>query len=320
MRKLFAAAAVVGILGFGPQPGFAQATRVFVSGHGSDTNPCSLPAPCRSFQAAHNAVAAGGEIDVLDPGGYGAVTITKSVSILGHGFSGVSVPSGGVAIFINAASAVVVNLNGVLIEGAGIGQKGILFNGSGTLTMEDCVIRNLTDDGIDFIPSASSGLSVSHSRVLNNGGYGIVVRPTGSATATAVFDGVTMQYNSIFDFGLLLDATFTTGKAIGTATDSNSSNNGGGFQVKGGTGAAVDSASLMLVRSVAANNHTGVQAGGTAAPTGVIRMTQVTITGNAVAWDEENTTGGGSGLFSYGDNNIDGNGLFNETPFTLIHH
>jgi hypothetical protein len=74
----------------------------------------------------------------------------------------------------------------------------------------------------------------------------------------------------------------------------------------------------MLVRSVAANNHTGVQSGDTAAQTGVIRMTQDTITGNVVAWVED-TNGGGSGLFSYGDNNIDGNGVFNETPFTLIH-
>jgi hypothetical protein len=73
----------------------------------------------------------------------------------------------------------------------------------------------------------------------------------------------------------------------------------------------------MLVRSVAANNHTGVQVGDTAAQTGIIRLSEVTITGNAVGWVEQ-TNGGGSGLFSYLDNNIDGNSLINDTPFTLI--
>ena len=62
--------------------GAAQAqTRVFVAAQGSDSNPCTFAAPCRTFQHAHDMVAAGGEIDVLDPAGYGAVIITKSISI-----------------------------------------------------------------------------------------------------------------------------------------------------------------------------------------------------------------------------------------------
>jgi hypothetical protein len=75
---------------------------------------------------------------------------------------------------------------------------------------------------------------------------------------------------------LSLDATSTTG----TATDSISSNNGGGFIAKASSGAAADAASLMLVRCVAANNHTGVQAGDAGTFSGIVRMTQVTITGN----------------------------------------
>jgi hypothetical protein len=301
---------VSAVLGFAVQPGFAQGTRVFVSGHGSDTNPCSQGAPCRSFQQAHNVAAAGGEIDVLDPAGYGAVNITKSISILGHGFSGVSVPSGGVAITINGASAVV-NLNGVLIEGAGIGQTGILFSSGSILTVEDCVIRNLTGDGLHFAPAASSSLSVSHSWIGNNGGYGIVVRPTGSASVSVVLDGATMQYNGTSAYGLSLDASTTTGAINGTVTDSVSSNNGGGFIaqfIPPGT------ASLMLVRSVAANNHTGVQAG---ASEGIVRMTQVTITGNVNGWLDL-TGGGGNGVFSYGDNTIDGNTNFNSAPSGVL--
>jgi hypothetical protein len=306
-----AAVAFLAIAALQPSLGMAQ-TRVFVSTHGLDTNACSVAAPCRTFQHAHDVATANGEIDVLDPGGYGAVNITKSISIVGHGFSGVSVPSGGVAITINGANAVV-NLNGLLIEGAGIGQRGITFTNGNILTVEDCMIRNLTGDGLDFSPAVSSSLSISHSWVGNNGGFGILVRPTGSASVTAVIDGTTLQYNGANAYGLEVDATATTGTITGTARDSVSSNNGGGFLATAAAGAA----SLMLVRCVAANNHTGVQAGDGAAvaPTGIIRISQVTITGNVIDWLNFAVSPGG--LFSYGDNNIDGNGTANGTP-TLI--
>jgi hypothetical protein len=313
-RIAFFLAVVAVIFGFAATPALAQATRVFVSTRGLDTSACSVAAPCRTFQHAHDVATANGEIDVLDPGGYGAVNITKSISIVGHGFSGVSVASGNAGITINGANAVV-NLNGLLVEGSGLGETGISFSSGSNLTIKDCVIRNMAADGINFIPTASSGsLSVSHSWVGNNGGYGIFVRPTGSATATVVFDGVTMQYNSASYYGLLLDASFTTGKVTGTVTDSVSSDNGGGFQAKGSTGAVADSASLMLVRSVAANNHTGLQAGDFDTQTGIIRLSEVTIAGNVVDWI--NFTGG-PGVFSYGDNNIDGNGSTSGSP-TLI--
>src|SRR5215468_7208489 len=63
----------------------AQATRTWVSGVGDDVNPCSRTAPCKTFAGAISKTAAGGEISVLDPGGYGAVTITKSITISGNG-------------------------------------------------------------------------------------------------------------------------------------------------------------------------------------------------------------------------------------------
>src|SRR5262245_56536857 len=82
--------------------GPAQAqSRVFVAAQGLDSNPCTFAQPCRSFQKAHDTVVAGGEIDVLDPAGYGAVLITKAISIQGHGFAGLAVPSGD-GITVNA--------------------------------------------------------------------------------------------------------------------------------------------------------------------------------------------------------------------------
>src|SRR6201987_5060302 len=83
----------------------AQATRTWVSGVGDDVNPCSRTAPCKTFAGAISKTAAGGEIDALDPGGYGTVTITKSITIDGGGGVVASVLSSGVnGIIISAGS------------------------------------------------------------------------------------------------------------------------------------------------------------------------------------------------------------------------
>jgi hypothetical protein len=234
----------------------AQAQRVFVSATGSDGNPCTFASPCRSFQHAHDVAPAGGEIDVLDPAGYGALTITKSISIQGHGFSGITVASGGNGITVNGSSSVAVSLNGLLIDGGGVGSNGIIFNSGSVLTIQNCVIRSLTGQSINFVPSTgASSLSVSHTYAGNNGGYGILVKPSGSASATAVFDHVEAQYNGPNAYGIALDGSLTSGTVNGTATDTISSNNGGGFLLASPN----IHSNLMVLRSVAANDHTGVQ-------------------------------------------------------------
>src|SRR5262249_8526380 len=78
--------------------------RALVRGLGSDVNPCSFAAPCRSSQAAHDRSAAGGEIDVLDPAGYGALVIRKAISIQGHGYGGISADDG-TGVTINAGAS-----------------------------------------------------------------------------------------------------------------------------------------------------------------------------------------------------------------------
>ena len=82
----------------------AQAPRTFVSAAGSDSNPCSFAAPCRHFQAAVNATSLGGEVDALDPAGYGPITITQAITIEGQGWSYIAPPAGGNGITINAVS------------------------------------------------------------------------------------------------------------------------------------------------------------------------------------------------------------------------
>src|SRR5450432_4932972 len=105
-------------------PAQAQA-RVFVGAQGSDGNPCTFVSPCRTFQHAHDIAPANGEIDVIDPAGYGALTITKAISIEGHGFGGLTVASGD-GVTIKAGANDKINLRGLLFEGVHTGTGGIL--------------------------------------------------------------------------------------------------------------------------------------------------------------------------------------------------
>src|ERR1700747_2333291 len=82
-----------------------QATRTWVSGVGDDANPCSRTAPCKTWAGAISKTAPGGEMDALDPGGFGAVTITKSITLDGGGGQGASVLVAGTNGIVVAAGA-----------------------------------------------------------------------------------------------------------------------------------------------------------------------------------------------------------------------
>src|SRR5262245_42117036 len=128
-------------LAFSADPAHAQ-NRVFVAAQGNDANPCTFALPCRTFQHAHDVVVTGGEIDVLDPAGYGALTINKAISIQGHGFAGISTASGGIGILVNAGTTAEVNLRGLLLDGVGTGLQGVKFAAGASLKIQDSVIRN----------------------------------------------------------------------------------------------------------------------------------------------------------------------------------
>src|ERR1700681_3405311 len=121
----------------------AQSIRTFVSIAGSDSNPCSITAPCRHFQAAVNATALSGEVDALDAGAYGSFTISQAISIEGQGWSYVAPPANAAAITINAGSSDKINIRGVSLNGVGAGgTHGIQFNSGGTLSVLDSLIQN----------------------------------------------------------------------------------------------------------------------------------------------------------------------------------
>jgi hypothetical protein len=155
---------------------YGQASRTWVSGVGDDANPCSRTAPCKTFAGAISKTAAGGEIDALDPAGYGAVTITKAITIDGGGGQVASVlVSGTNGIVVQAGPSDVVILRNLRINGIGTGINGIRFLSGKDLNVESCYIFGFTTNGIDIALNQATPASVHviDSVLKNNGGTGI---------------------------------------------------------------------------------------------------------------------------------------------------
>jgi hypothetical protein len=153
-----------------------QASRTWVSGVGDDANPCSRTAPCKTFAGAISKTAAGGEIDALDPGGFGAVTITKAITIDGGGGQVASVlVSGTNGIVVQAGPGDVVILRNLRINGIGTGLNGIRFLAGKDLNVENCYIFGFFQNGIDIALNQATQASVHvlNSVLKNNGGVGI---------------------------------------------------------------------------------------------------------------------------------------------------
>src|SRR5258708_3441704 len=130
---------LIGFLAFANNPASAQATRTWVSGVGDDANPCSCTAPCKTFAGAISKTAASGEINVLDPGGFGGVTITKSITIRSDHFEAGVLVSGTNGINVNAGATDTVVLEGLDIEGLGTGLAGVQI-----LSSSSVIIRRTT--------------------------------------------------------------------------------------------------------------------------------------------------------------------------------
>lgn len=161
-------------------PASAQATRTWVSGVGDDVNPCSRTAPCKTFAGAISKTAAGGQISVLDPGGFGAVTITKSISIIGNGVDASILAAGTNGIVINVAATDVVNISGIEIFGASKGPSpgltGIKVVGAGQVNISNCHIHDFSTAGVAIpTPTIPTRVSISDSRIVDtNIGVSIV--------------------------------------------------------------------------------------------------------------------------------------------------
>jgi hypothetical protein len=300
----------------GSVPAFAQATRTWVSGVGDDVNPCSRTAPCKTFAGAISKTAAGGEINCLDPGGFGAVTITKAMTISCLYTEG-GVLAGGNGIVVNAQPTDAVFLRGLDIFGVNPPTNGVRIIAGGAVHIEDSTIRRFNaanSFGISFQPSAATQLYITNTTIAENGsgatGGGILIQPTGAGGSARVFlDNVRFSNNANNAFRI--DTTGNTAPAgiIVTIEDSTFTGSANGVVVN--TPAATTSAAVMLNGSrVAYNTTTGILAsGGTAR----LRVSDTTITGNGTGVN----FGGGAIVNTYGNNRLDGNttdGAFTAPP------
>src|SRR5260370_22934566 len=176
----------------------AQATRTWVSGVGDDGNPCSRTAPCKTWAGAISKTANCGEIDALDPGGFGQVTITKSITLDGTGTLASILGTSGSAIIIAAQPTDVITIRGLAINGACLGTTGINVITAKTVNVEDVVIFRFTGNGIQVGASASTALNVRHTVVRDNGGDGVnLTTSAGFVTATLDDCGFTGNANGL---------------------------------------------------------------------------------------------------------------------------
>ena len=236
---------------------FGQATRTWVSGVGDDANPCSRTAPCKTFAGAISKTAPGGEIDALDPGGFGALTITKSITLDGGGGQVASVLVAGTnGIVVAAGSTDVVIIRNLRLDGllgggnANAGLNGIRFISGKYLSIENCDIFGFNNNGIDLENNQNSTVRVKNTTSTNNAGKGLFAT-TSSGTIKVSVDN---SYFSGDGHGVWADANsqVTVSRSVADG------NSGLGFIAQGNGGGAT----LNITNSVSTNNGVGLQAGG----------------------------------------------------------
>jgi hypothetical protein len=295
MRKLMLLCAALCAMAFAgaATPALAQATRTWVSGVGDDANPCSRTAPCKTFAGAiATKTAAGGEIDCLDPGEFGAVTITQSITIDCNSNVG-TIASASTAITINASTAVTVVLRHLNLNGLGTAPNGITTVGfpSGSVTVENCTVQGYTGAGIGFTPSSGRGLlQVSNSQVINNG-FGISVAPASGQIASVTLNGVEVAGNG--NNGVSLAGP---GVVAGTMRDSLVASNA----VDGVQSTASQVFFTVEESSIIANLSSGIH---TTSAGSNLNVTASTVSANGTGIKA--TSGS---IVSFGNNTLNGNG------------
>ena len=281
----------------------AQATRTWVSGVGDDVNPCSRTAPCKTFAGAISKTAAGGEIDALDPGGFGAVTLTKSVTIdgtKGAGFGSILASSvNGVNVNDSATATpntIVVTLRNLSINGAGttLGINGVNFTSGKAVNIEDCQIFNFSNAGINVAKTTGAGaeLYVRNTTIFQTA-TGVKLSSTGAGSFISA---------SLIDVDIKRLATGVRLDANAFAEIRGSSIQ---FCTTAGVSMAGASSQFTMIDSLVAHSTTGIAASG-AGSIGRLAHSSIILNATGISF------AGGAVVRTFGDNNFDGN----TTPFS----
>lgn len=295
---------VLGLLSVAPAAQ-AASVRTFVASTGVDSGACARATPCRSFAYAITQTSPAGEIDVLDSGGFGAVTITQSVSIINDGnVANIAVPAAGTGITVNAGPDDTVTLRGLTIDGNKAAYAGIAFLSGKSLTIANCSAQNFITNGsftgagiISKVATGSSFLSIAYTTSSNNASYGIEILGLADATSTTTVDLFATTTNSNAMAGVAFISNALPAVVKGTIVNSGSSNNGAGFRFSAANG--VVSATLDSVRATGNNMGLSTSLGPTASKVFIGRST---ISSNFNGILTNNT-----GAFSFGTNQVVGN-------------
>ncbi|MBY6239869.1 right-handed parallel beta-helix repeat-containing protein [Methylosinus sp. Sm6] len=304
-----AALAAAALLALASQGAQAQAARTFVSASGDDTKPCSRTAPCKTFSAAISKTAAGGEINCVDSGPFGAFfSIQKALSIVCDDVRAEVLVVNNDAITISAGAGDDVLLSGLHIRGVTTSFSGVRVLQARSVAIRNSTIRGFHVAGINVIPSvpgATISLQAFDTRLAENPGVGVRVKPASGASANVMLSGVHVSGGGAD--GALFDASATTGKVNGLVRDSVfASNATNGLAVVSNGAAAV----VLVESSEAIDNATGLSASGSGA---VVRFTKSDMSANATAVSQAN-----AGVAqSFATNAMAGNaadGSFGATP------
>ena len=279
----------------------AQATRTWVSGVGDDANPCSRTAPCKTFPGAYSRTAVGGEIDALDPGGFGTISIGHSLTIDGGGGQVASILASSTSgVNVNAGSTDRVILRNIRINGVSEssfpGTTGIIFNSGGLLWVDTCVIENFGTNGITFQPTVKANLIVNDTVIENAHNDGIIFSTAASGGGVARASLRNVRITGSGNNGMEIGAN--TRVAISSSVFS-----GNGFIVSTGDGVLANGGNSGTdVMDIMSSNNGG--SGVHTQNTAIIRVSESMLTENGNLG--VNTDSGQT--FSGINNNLQGNG------------
>ena len=309
-RFLLKSAAATCVAALAAAPAYAQASRTWVSGVGDDANPCSRTAPCKTFAGAISKTAAAGEINCLDPGGFGALTITKSITIDCSDVFGSALNSGVNGFLINdslsgSPNTIRVVIRGVHINGAGStpGVNGIRFISGASLVVENVTIQNQSTSGISIQPGGLARIYITNTTITNVGttgaGRGILIQPTGAGGNARVHIANSRIYDVPFE-GIRVDASGNTNPNPIVVNIESSEIAGSASGLIAASSPGLSFVRVPVSNSAIFNNNTGITSFGT--PSTVL-VGLSTITGNNAAIS---LVSGGI-IQSYGNNLTQGN-------------
>ncbi len=273
----------------------AQATRTWVSGVGDDVNPCSRTAPCKTFAGAISKTATNGEINCLDPAGYGAVTVTKSITIDCEDTQGSILSAGTNGVIVNITAVTdtkkAFKLRGVSINGAGTGINGIRVLSALQVDLDEVVIQGVTQHGVSFEnTTGTTKASLSGVTINNNVGNGINAFIIGGNLSLGITNSRLLNNATGLNLSNGTKATIINSSVTGNAT-----------------GVLAFNAEMGVSGCNISHNTTGVNA----STGGIIRLT-----GNMITFNGTGLTSTGN-ITSFTSNMFQGNTVNGTANFTV---